>query len=182
VTATASAAEKLVYSPVFQALAKGLGDRITLAFVDEVRRLGVNFEKLLPGYPYPVFEQTILAAASLFPDLQRVDAIAEVGRLITLATIDASPVGKHLLPLLKVMGTGRALRRVYSKSTGETYNKVSFGAETPTSLEMSMSDVGNIPDMARGSVVGMGEAMGIVVRARIARFEAPRVTYLIEWG
>ena len=181
-TATASAAEKLVYAPVFQALAKGLGDRMTPAFIAEVRRVGVHFEKLLPGYPYPVFEHTILAAAGLFPDLPNADAVAQVGRLITLATIDASPVGKHLLPLLKVMGTGRALRRVYTKSTGENYNQVSFGAETPTSLEMSMSDVGNIPDMARGSVLGMGDAMGIALRARIARFEAPKVTYLIEWG
>jgi uncharacterized protein (TIGR02265 family) len=85
------------------------------------------------------------------------------------------------LPLLRVMGTGRALRRVYLKSTGENYNKVSFGTETPKSLEMSMSDVGNIPDMARGSVLGMGEAMGIPLRAKIASFEAPKVTYLIEW-
>ena len=92
------------------------------------------------------------------------------------------PVGKHLLPLLKVMGTARALRRVYSKSTGENYNQVSFGAETPKSLEMSMSDVGNIPDMARGSVLGMGEAMGIALRASIVTFRAPQVTYLIEWG
>ncbi len=181
-TATASAAEKLVYSPVFSALAKSLRERMTPAFVEEVRRLGVNFEKLLPGYPYPVFEQTVLAAARLFPDRQGTDAITEVGRILTLATIDESPVGKHLLPLLRVMGAGRALRRVYSKSTGENYNQVSFGAETPNSLEMSMSDVGNIPDMARGSVLAMGEAMGIAVRVRIASFQAPKVTYLIEWG
>lgn len=181
-TATASAAEKLVYAPVFQALSTGLGQRKTLAFVDEVRRIGINFDKLLPGYPYPLFEQTVLAAAKLFAERANADAIAEVGRVLTLATIDQSPVGKHLLPLLKVMGTGRALRRVYSKSTGENYNRVSFGAETPTSLEMSMSDVGNIPDMARGSVLALGEAMGVALRVRIKSFQAPKVSYLIEWG
>jgi uncharacterized protein (TIGR02265 family) len=180
-TATSAAAEKLVYAPVFSALAKGLATRMTPAFLEETKRLGVNFNKLLPGYPYPVFEQTILAATKLIPEKQGPDAIAEIGRIITLATIDESPVGKALLPLLRVMGTGRALRRVYLKSTGENYNKVSFGIETPKSLEMSMSDVGNIPDMARGSVLGMGEAMGIPLRARIASFEAPKVTYLIEW-
>jgi uncharacterized protein (TIGR02265 family) len=181
VTATAAAAEKLVYAPVFEALAKGLGSRMSPAFIAEARRIGVNFEKLLPGYPYPQFEQTILAAARLFRDRQETEAIAEIGRLITLATIDLNPVGKALLPLLRVMGTGRALRRVYSRSTGENYNKVTFGTETPRSLEMSMTDVGNIPDMARGSVLGMGEAMGIPLRARISEFQAPRVTYLIEW-
>src|SRR5262249_46648076 len=122
---------------------------------------------LLPGYPYPTFEATVLAASKLFSPREPADAIAEVGRAITIATIDASPVGKHLLPLLKLMGTGRALRRVYSKSTGENSNQVSFGAETPRSLEMSMSDVGNIPDMARGSILGMGDAMGVSLRARL---------------
>ncbi|MBK7860735.1 MAG: DUF2378 family protein [Archangiaceae bacterium] len=126
--------------------------------------------------------KAVLCGARLFTELERPQAIAEVGRRLTLATIGASPVGKHLLPLLKVMGTGRALRRVYSHSTGENYNVVSFGAETPQSLEMHMTDVGNIPDMARGSIIGMGESMGISLRAQITAFSAPRVTYLIEWG
>lgn len=180
-TETASASEKLVYAPVFSALARGIKERITPELTTELQRLGVNFDKLLPGYSYPTFEATVLAAAKLFADRERPDAIAEVGRVICLATIDASPVGKTLLPLLEVMGTARALRRVYSKSTGENYNKVSFGAETPKSLEISMSDVGNIPDMARGSILGMGEAMGIPLRARIASFQAPKVTYRVEW-
>jgi uncharacterized protein (TIGR02265 family) len=181
VTATASAREKLVYAPVFSALAKGLGERLTPAFAGELKSFGVNLDKLLPGYPYPTFEATVLAAAKLYADRERPEAIAEVGRVLCLATIDSNPVGKHLLPLLKVMGTGRALKRVYSKSTGENYNQVTFGAETPKSLEMSMSDVGNIPDMARGSILGMGDAMGIPLRARIVAFAAPKVTYRVEW-
>jgi uncharacterized protein (TIGR02265 family) len=181
VTATSAATEKLVYAPVFEALVRGLGDRATPAFVEELKRIGVSPDKLLPGYPYETFEDTVLVAAKLFTSLKRPDAIAEVGRVLTLATVDASPVGKALLPLLKVMGTARALRRVYSKSTGENYNKVTFGAETPKSLEMSMSYVGNIPEMTRGSALGMGEVMGIPLRARIAAIEAPRATYVIEW-
>ena len=180
-TATASAGEKLVYAPVFEALAKGLNERVTPAFVDEVTRLGVNLRKLLPGYPYELFEATVIAAARLYPDRERAEAIAEVGRVLTVATIDASPVGKHLMPLLRVMGTARALRRVYSRSTGENYNRVSFGAETPKTIEMSMTDVGNIPEMTRGSILGIGEAIGVKLRATITAFAAPRATYLIAW-
>lgn len=180
-TATASASERLVYAQVFTAMHAGLGDRATPAFLEEWKRLGIHVDKLLPGYAYEVFENAVIAAARLFPELDRPDAVAEVGRRLAVATVDASPVGKALLPLLRVMGTGRALRRIYGKSTGENYNHVSFGAETPKSLEMSMSDVGHIPDMTRGSVVGMGEKMNLPLRAKILTFSAPRVTYLIEW-
>jgi uncharacterized protein (TIGR02265 family) len=180
-TGGAGTAEKLVYKPTFQALISGLGDRITPAFRDELAKLGVQLERLLPGYPYSTFESTVIASAKLFPELEREAGIAEVGRRICLGTIDANPVGKTLLPLLKLMGTARALKRAYGKSTAENYNVVTFGAETPRSLVMSMSDVGNIPDMARGSIIGMGEAMGITLRAKITAFAAPQVTYLIEW-
>jgi uncharacterized protein (TIGR02265 family) len=181
VTATASASEKLVYAPVFEAIVRGLQDRATPSYLAEVKRIGVDLLKPLPGYPYPVFESVVLASAKMFPERERPDAIAEVGRRLTVATIDTSPIGKALLPLLRVMGMGRALRRVYSKSMGENYNQVSFGAETPKSLEMRMSDVGHIPDMTRGSIVGMGDAMGVPLRAKIQAFDAPRATYLIEW-
>lgn len=156
-------------------------DRATPAFREELARLGVHVDRLLPGYPYEKFEKSALAASRLFPELEPDAAMAEVGRRLCLANVDASPVGKTLLPLLKLMGTGRALRRVYSKSTGENYNVVTFGAETPKSLVMHMSDVGNIPDMARGSIFGMGDAMGIKLRAKITAFVAPMVSYLIEW-
>lgn len=173
--------EKLVYKPVFEAFFDGLGDRATPAFRDELKALGLSREKLLPGYPYDTWEKAVLAGAKLFADLAQEHAIGEVGRRMCLATIDASPVGKTLLPLLKLMGVVRALKRVYSKSTSENYNVVTFGPETPKSLVMHMSYVGRIPDMARGSILGMGQAMGIPLRAKTIEFTAPKATYLIEW-
>lgn len=181
-TATGGRAEeKLVYRPSFDALIAGMSDRATPAFRDELAKLGVVIDRMLPGYPYDTFEKTALAAARLFTELEPADAMAEVGKRLCLSTIDTNPVGKTLLPLLKLMGTARALKRVYSKSTGENYNVVSFGAETGKSLVMHMSDVGNIPDMARGSIIGMGDAMGVKLRAKITAFDAPKVSYLIEW-
>jgi uncharacterized protein (TIGR02265 family) len=180
-TTVAGVEEKLVYKPVFEAFWDGLTDRATPAFRDELKALGLTREKLLPGYPYDVWEKAVLAGAKLFAELSPEDGVAEVGRRMCLATIDASPVGKTLLPLLKLMGVVRALKRVYSKSTSENYNVVTFGEETPKSLVMHMSWVGNIPDMARGSIVGMGQAMGIPLRAKTKAFVAPKATYLIEW-
>lgn len=173
--------EKLVYKPSFEALIIGVSDRATPAFRDELSSFGVSIDRLLPGYPYEKFEKTVLAASKLFTELEQSEAIAEVGRRLCLATIDANPVGKTLLPLLKLMGTTRALKRAYSRSTAENYNVVTFGAESPKSLVMHMSDVGGIPDMARGSILGMGEAIGVKLRAKITAFVAPMVSYLIEW-
>ena len=90
-------------------------------------------------------------------------------------------MGKHLLPLLKVMGIGRALRRAYSRTTDGNFNTITFGAETPKSLEIHMSFVGAIPEFARGSIVGLGQMLGAVLRPTTRSYEAPRVTFLVEW-
>lgn len=173
--------EKLVYTQVLEAYFDGLADQATPAFFEELKGLGIVREKLLPGYSFETWERAVHAAAKLFPHLGPNDAQAEVGRRLALATVNGSTLGKTLLPLLRVMGKARALRRAFGRSAGENYNEVTFGAETPSSLEMHMSDVGGTPDMPRGSVVGIGEAMGFSLRARIVKYEKPRATYLIEW-
>lgn len=173
--------EKLVYRPVFEALFEGLGDRANGAFYDELKAAGIAREKLLPGYTFETWERAVQAAARLFPELSPQDGQAEVGRRVALTSVNSSTLGRTLLPLLKLMGRGRAIRRTFGRSTGENYNVVSFDNETPKSIEMHMTDVGSTPDMPRGSVLGMGEALGFPLKVRILRYDKPRATYLIEW-
>lgn len=120
---------------------------------------------------------------SLFPELSRAEAIQEIGRRVVQANIDANPVGKTLLPVLKLLGMGRAIKRTLKNGANENFNVVTFGKEGPQSLEVLMSFVGTIPEFAQGTLLGLGNALGgKSVSARVLTYEKSAATYLVEWA
>ena len=176
------AEQKLIYRPVIEALfVVGLADRLTPDYRARLTKLGINLDKLLPGYPYEAWEEAVLSTASLFPELETEPAIAEVGRRMVAATVEGNPVGKRLLPLLKMLGVGKALKRAYGRTTEGNFNTVSFGIETPKSLEIHMSFVGKIPEFARGSIVGMGQMLGAPLRPVTTAYTEPKATFTVGW-
>lgn len=176
--------QKLIFKPVFEALfVKGLTDRMTPAFEARLLKAGVNVQKFLPGYDYAVWEASVIDAISLFPELDRVAALEEMGRRMVKATIEASPVAKSLLPVLKLLGMTRAVKRSLSRGSSENFNVVTFGAETPHSIEVVMSFVGKIPEFALGTVTGLvSELGGKSVRGKIAKSANEGATFLVEWA
>ena len=179
-----AADQKLIFKPVMEALfVSGLSDRMTEAFRAQLLKLGVDVNKLLPGYDYVIYERAVIDSVSLFPELERAAALEELGRRMVKATIDASPVGKSLMPLLKLLGMVRAMKRSLSRGSSENFNLVTFGAESPQSLEVVMSFVGKIPEFALGTLIGLAVGLGAKdVRGRVLRYERDAATYLIEWS
>lgn len=52
--------QKLIFKPVMESLfIGGLGDRSTAEFRARLARKGIQVDKLLPAYDYPVFEAGI---------------------------------------------------------------------------------------------------------------------------
>ena len=91
-----TAEKRLMFAPVLEALLiRGLADRMTDTFRARLLALGINLEKLLPGYPYELWETAVLEAVTLLPELARDAALEELGRRMVTATIDASPVASH---------------------------------------------------------------------------------------
>ncbi len=176
--------QKLIFKPVMEALfVAGLGDRYNSAFRARLVKVGVNVEKLLPGYDYSVFEAAIIEAVSLFPELSREGALQEIGRRMVTANIDANPVGKSLMPVLKLLGTLRALKRSLSRRGNENFNVTTFGAETPQSLEVQMSFVGTVPEFAQGTLLGLATALGAkAVTSKLLRYENNSAAYLLQWA
>ncbi len=176
--------QKLIFKPVMEALfISGLGDRSTAHFRARLVKLGITVEKLLPGYDYAVWEAGVIESVSLFPELSRTAALEELGRRMVKANIDANPVGKTLLPLLRLMGLGRAMKRSLSRGSNENFNVVTFGAETPQSLEVLMSFVGKIPEFALGTLLGLATELGAKnARGQLMRSANDGAAYFIEWG
>jgi uncharacterized protein (TIGR02265 family) len=174
---------KLIFKPVFEAFLAGLGELVTPAYRASLLARGVNTAKLLPGYDYAVWEQTVIDAVPLLGALDRATALEDLGQRMVRATIDASPVAKSLMPVLKVLGVTRAVKRSLSRSTSENFNRVTFGAESPNSIEVIMSFVGKIPEFALGTCTGLVVQLGAKnVRGRVLTYENEAATYLLEWG
>ena len=177
-----AASDKLIFHPTVDALlVRGLNDRMTPDFRAKLATLGFDLDKVLPGYPYEKWEQAILAATSLFPELKRAEALEALGARLLKASLESS-VSSKLLPLLRVLGVTRALKRALKSGTGENFNIVSFGNETSTSLEISMSFVGTIPEFALGSMKSLPPILGGKnVRGQVMNYANPGATYLLEW-
>jgi uncharacterized protein (TIGR02265 family) len=178
-----SADARLIFKPVFEAMyVHGLTDRITPQFKLELATLGVNVDRLLPGYPYDVWERSVLAAVQLFPELDPKAALTELGRRMCTATIEHIFGGTTVLPMLRVLGITRAIKRALKLGAAENFNDITYGAETPKSLEVKMSFVGTIPDFVKGSQLGLLPFFGAKNGAcRITHVDGPAATYVLTW-
>jgi uncharacterized protein (TIGR02265 family) len=178
-----SADAKLIFKPVLEAMyVHGLSDRMTPAFRAKLTSLGINLDKLLPGYAYEVWERSLLEAVQLFPELDAKAALTELGRRMCVATIEHIPGASTLMPMLRVLGITRAIKRALKRGTSENFNQVTFGAETPKSLEVHMSFVGAIPDFAKGTQLGLVPYFGAKEPAcSITKVDGQAATFLLTW-
>lgn len=176
--------EKLIFKPVLEAMyVHGLTDRMTPGFRATLQGLGIHLDKLLPGYAYDVWERSLLAAVSLFPELDQKAALTELGRRMCTATIEHIPGATTLMPLLRVLGTTRAIKRALKRGTSENFNQVTFGAESATSLEVKMSFVGTIPDFVKGTQLGLLPFFGAKNgTCELTKLENAAATFLLTWS
>lgn len=175
--------ERLVFRQVVEALfVNGLADRMTATVQKAIAARGIDITKLLPGYPHEVWEAAILEAVALFPELSRSEALIELGRRLARASIEQNPVGKSLMPILRILGTAKAVRRSLKNGASENYNQVGFSNEGPKSIDVSMSFVGTIPEFVSGTQLALLEALGAKGgRVKVFAYEPPAATYRLEW-
>ena len=175
--------EQLIFKPVVEALfVHGLRDKMTPTFRKHLETKGLKLDHLLPGYAYALWQDLIVDAVQLFPELHRSEALAELGRRLSQSSIDRSPGASTLLPLLRLLGTTKGLKRALKANSGENFNKVSFTNESPRSVDVTMSFVGTIPEFARGTMFPLMSALGAKNgRCSILAYEAPQATYRLEW-
>lgn len=175
--------ERLIFQSVVEAMFRhGLVDRLTPDYQARLRQLGIDLNRYLPGYPYETWEAALIEATTLFPEYDREAALEALGRRMLNASLEANRSSGKLLPLLRVLGVTRAVKRALASSTGENFNETTFGLETKNSLEVKMSFVGNIPQFALGSMLELVPRLGGKnVRGTMVEYRKPAGRYLLEW-
>lgn len=160
---------------------KGLKDIETPAFHAELKKLGIDLDKPLPGYPFDLWERALELTAPLFPGLSPEALHEELGK----RTVDgsmANPILKAVLTAVGVIGVTRALKRITSRSGAHSTNVITFGEETKNSLVLSSTHAGTMPHYGVGSYKALvGLLGGKNPRAEVLSFNAPKATWLVEW-
>ncbi len=130
-----------------------------------------------------MFEAGIIESISLFPELSREAALHELGKRMVNANIDANPVGKTLMPVLRLLGLARAIKRTLTRGSNENFNLATFPAEGPQSLDVNMSFVGTVPEFAQGTLAGLATALGgKSVTVELLKVENSAATYRVHWA
>lgn len=173
-----------MYRSIFESLfVHGLKAEQTPALRAELKALGVDLDKLLPGYEYAVWERATLAALRCFPQLERGAALTLLGRRTVAGSLDVNPLSRAGLKVLSVLGVTRAMKRAFGRDPSQTVSRATFGAESPTSLEVTFSQVGTIPEFSLGSLLEVAETLG-ARDARgviVAHDETGSARYQLEW-
>jgi uncharacterized protein (TIGR02265 family) len=87
------------------------------------------------------------------------------------------------MPMLRVLGTTRAIKRALKRGTSENFNQVTFGAESAKSLEVKMSFVGTIPDFVKGTQLGLLPFFGAKTgTCELVKLENSAATFLLAWS
>lgn len=174
--------ELLIYTVAINGLfGEGLKDVATPDFKQKLKALGIDVEKPLPAYPYPLWEAALELTAPLFPSLTPEQLHEELGRR-TVRGSTANPILKAALAVGGLLGTTRALKHVIGRSGAHNSNVITFGDETGRSLVINSSFVGRRPGYSIGSFEALAELLGAKhPRATLLSSAPPAASYRIEW-
>lgn len=174
--------ERLIYAAGITGLFKeGLKDVSTPAFVQQLKTLGIDLDKVLPGYPIELWERALEATAPLFPSLAPEARHIELGRRAVLGST-SSPILKAVLAVVGMIGTARALKRITARSGAQNTSVITFGEETKNSLVLNSSWVGATPHFSIGSFTALAELLGGKnPRGKLLAQQGTAASYLVEW-
>lgn len=176
--------EKLWFSVVIEGIfVKGLGDRLTPALKAEIKKAGIDLDKLQPAYPLEVVHKAFnVVIPRLFPDVPREQALLELGRT-SLRGFTETLLGRALLQVLKLIGVRRSLLRMHtSMRSGNNFLETFSTVIGPSCIDLKFSDVSDLPTFYQG-ILEEGGRLAHAKNLRISTLisDPPMHIYRVEW-
>lgn len=176
--------QQLWFSQVIEGIfIKGLGDRLTPELRAELQALGIDLNRLGPGYPVPVVQQALRAThRHIYPELSEADAFRELGISSVRGYLDTF-VGKAVLGVVKLIGVKRSLMRLHlTLSGGNNYLQSTPAVIGPTCIEITLNDVSDMPTFWEGVLFGGAQvAHAKNLRMTMVPRDAPSCAFRVEW-
>lgn len=134
--------EALVFGPTFEALARALSLRLTPDAVTRFKAIGIDFEHLLPAYPFETWVKAMdLGSQLVMPNATEKERHLAMGRRM-VDSYGESLVGKALLTAIRVIGPRRMLERMARNlRTANNYTETKVTAQADGSYELWCSKV-----------------------------------------
>lgn len=176
--------EKLWFSAVIEGVfVKGLGERLTPALKADIKKAGIDVDKLQPAYPLEVVHKAFdVVIPRLYADMPKEEALFELGRS-SLRGYTETLLGRALLQILKLIGVRRSLLRMHtSMRSGNNFLETFSTVVSSSCVDLKFSDVSEMPSFYQG-ILEEGGRMAHAKNLRVSTLlsEPPAHVYRVEW-
>jgi uncharacterized protein (TIGR02265 family) len=176
--------EQLMFSPVIEGIfIKGLGDKLSPRLKEEIKKVGIDLNKLAPAYPVELVHKACkVVMPVLYPGMTEAEAFHQLG-LLSLRGYTETLLGKALMQILKLIGVRRSLLRMHtSMRSGNNFLETSSTVLSGNCIELRFSDVSKMPSFYQGIIEEGGRmAHAKSIRVTTAASEPPGHTFRVEW-
>lgn len=176
--------ERLWFSTVIEAIfIKGLAGKITPGLKADIKKAGINLDKLAPAYPVEqVYAACKLSMPVLYAGLSEPEAFHQLG-VSSMRGYTETLLGKALIQILKLIGVRRSLLRMHTTMrSGNNYLETSSVVLSANCVELKFSDVSKMSTFYQG-IIEEGGRMAHAKNLRISTVDStsPAHTYRVEW-
>lgn len=172
--------ERIIFEVSFRSLFDSLPDALQPQVARTWKSLGVDVERLLPGYPIETWWKAVEAAAS-FLDGPPPERLRRLGRGLT-DRFSQSLLGKATAPLARLMGPRRSLlRSPITFRSGNNYLQTTVELDEPQRVRLRVNDVSPVSDLLAGSIEGMVTFTGGVRPQVEVERSATSTAYDVRW-
>jgi uncharacterized protein (TIGR02265 family) len=176
--------ERLWFSTVIEAIfVKGMGEKITPRLKEEIKKVGIDLNKLAPAYPVEqVYKACKVVMPALFPGQSEAEALHQLG-VSSMRGYTETLLGKALMQILKLIGVRRSLLRMHtSMRSGNNFLETSSTVIAGNIIELRFSDVSGMPSFYQG-IIEEGGRMAHAKNLRVSTVasDPPGHTFRVEW-
>jgi uncharacterized protein (TIGR02265 family) len=143
--------ERIIFELSFKSLFNSLPEALQPEVARRWKTLGVDLDKLLPGYPVQTWWQAVQLVAGLLEGSPS-ERLRSLGRTLTEG-FTQSRMGRATAPLARLMGTRRTLlRSPITFRSGNNYLQSVIELADDQRVKLRVNDVSPIADLLAGSI------------------------------
>ncbi|MFZ5441424.1 MAG: DUF2378 family protein [Myxococcota bacterium] len=143
--------ERIVFDRSAREIIAAVPEAQRAAVIAEWKRLGIDLDRLLPGYPLPVWYPAVQRAAACFDGSPR-EQLRTLGRGLTRSFTE-STFGKAVAAFGRLAGPLRTLRRAPSLfRSGNNYLETTLEHEAAGDVRLRVNEVSPIGELLAGSI------------------------------
>ncbi len=175
--------EPLVFSQSYESLRRLLGASLSEPLRERFKQHGVDFERLLPGYPLSTWLRSLeLTLETLFPGVPENEATYQLGRRL-FDSYSETLIGKALMAMLRVLGPRRGLLRIdRNLRTMNNYSATQLRELAPSHFELDVNLV-RYPHYYRGVLEsGLALAGAKQLTVCVLRHDQRATTFDLVWS